>query len=280
MNIWDSVHRSLERASKEAARMARIRHLRSTIDRVRQDINQQSAGLVSKAQELYDRGVLIQSELLSFCQALQSLQQQLAEAQRELQSLQSSSSATTSGPQEGVTTYPVPDASDLPPYASSALVHERGPEYPPTIAVPPPPPAATPAEYPPTIAVPPPPPAATPAGYPPTIAVPPPPPPFVRDSGGTERGTDQQRCPRCGSLVEASALHCTSCGYFLRGESGEQDQTQLMGSHSSAGTFEISEAETIFQPPAQQQTEQAPISPDTPPSAAPSPHSPGKEEQQ
>ncbi|WP_052887959.1 zinc ribbon domain-containing protein [Thermogemmatispora carboxidivorans] len=127
MSIWDSLHRGLEKASKEAARMGRIRYLRSTIEQLKRDFSQQESGLVARTRELYETGQLHQSELMPFCEALASLQQQLSEAQRELQSVQSGSEATARGQTDIITSYPVPEPGTLPAWAPLGSGGEREP---------------------------------------------------------------------------------------------------------------------------------------------------------
>jgi hypothetical protein len=123
MNIWDSVHRGLEKASQEAARIAKIQKLRSTIDGVSRQINTQHGTLITTTMDLFAAGKLTQPELLSLCQELTRLHQQLTQAQNELRLAQSQvQGAAPSG---------TPD--QLPPGAPYA----RGGEYPPTVYAPP-----------------------------------------------------------------------------------------------------------------------------------------------
>jgi hypothetical protein len=89
MNIWDSVHRSLEKASQEAGRIARIQRLRSTADALSRQIQIQHAKIVERAMDLFVLGRLTQPELVSLCQEFASLQQQLAQVQQELKQVQS-----------------------------------------------------------------------------------------------------------------------------------------------------------------------------------------------
>ncbi len=89
MNIWDSVHRSLDKASKEAGRIARMQRLRSQLDKVARQINNQESALLHQVMDLFASGRLTQGELLPLCHELMSLQQQLSQAQSELQTLQS-----------------------------------------------------------------------------------------------------------------------------------------------------------------------------------------------
>ena len=88
MPLWDSVQRSLEKASQEAARLARTQRLRSIIDGLLRQINTQNTSIVNKTMELYLAGQLTQSELLPLCQEMINLHQQLNQAQNELKQLQ------------------------------------------------------------------------------------------------------------------------------------------------------------------------------------------------
>jgi hypothetical protein len=95
MNIWDSVHRGLEKASHEAARIARIQRLRSTIDSVTRQIHTQEELLISRTMEVFAAGQLTQSELLPICQELANLRLQLEQARSDLKAIQSASAPGT-----------------------------------------------------------------------------------------------------------------------------------------------------------------------------------------
>jgi len=88
MPLWDSVQRSLEKASHEAARIARTQRLRSISDGLTRQINTQNNAIVNKAMELFVSGQLTQNELLPICQEMLNLHQQLNQAQNELKQLQ------------------------------------------------------------------------------------------------------------------------------------------------------------------------------------------------
>jgi len=98
MPLWDSVQRSLEKASQEAARMAKTQRLRYTIDGLSRQISTQSNNIVNKTMDLFTAGELTQSELLPLCQEITNLQQQLNQAQNELKQIQATQPQTT-GPQ-------------------------------------------------------------------------------------------------------------------------------------------------------------------------------------
>ncbi len=136
MPLWDSVQRGLEKASQEAARIARTQRLRNTIDGLTRQANTQSNNLIDKALELFTAGQLSQSELLPICQELASLKQQINDAQMELKQIQASQppAAASTGQIEGPVTYP-PTMPVSMPYTPA----ESSGDLPPTIyALPPP----------------------------------------------------------------------------------------------------------------------------------------------
>jgi hypothetical protein len=98
MPLWDSVQRSLEKASQEAARMAKTQRLRSITDGLIRQISTQNNNLLIKTMDLFSAGQLTQSELLPLCQEITNLQQQLNQAQNELKQIQATQMQTT-GPQ-------------------------------------------------------------------------------------------------------------------------------------------------------------------------------------
>ncbi len=128
MNIWDSVHRGLDKASKEAGRIARMQRLRFQIDKAARQINTQESTLLHQVMDLFMAGQLTQGELLPLCHELISLRQQVAQAQSELQVLQSQgpqpsqpgqeiNALTTSSGEIAPTMYaPPPSASTTPSY--------------------------------------------------------------------------------------------------------------------------------------------------------------------
>ena len=77
MPLWDLVHRSLEKASHEAARIAKTQRLRNIIDGLNRQINTQHSTIVNKAMDMYVAGQLPTGELYQLCQEMMNLQQQL-----------------------------------------------------------------------------------------------------------------------------------------------------------------------------------------------------------
>ncbi len=96
MPLWDSVQRSLEKASQEAARIARTQRLRSSIDGLSRQINTQNNAIINKTMDLFVSGQLTQSELLPLCQEMMHLHQQLNQAQIELKQLQAQANQSQS----------------------------------------------------------------------------------------------------------------------------------------------------------------------------------------
>lgn len=144
MPLWDSVHRSLEKASHEAARIAKTQRLRNTIDGLNRQINTQHSSIVNKAMDMFVAGQLTTGELYQLCQEMMNLQQQLHQARNELQQIQIQAPT------------PPPQMSEGPggagPNASGEgiqpTVYAPPPEYPSyldstsAVDVPPPPPGA------------------------------------------------------------------------------------------------------------------------------------------
>ncbi len=130
MNIWDSVQRGLEKATYEATRRARTQRLRSTIDNLTQQVHTQEDDLIIRTMEIFAAGQLTQSELLPLCQNLVHLQQQLEQAQQELNVVQSQ------GQTQAPPTTPG-NAPTLPAYTTPPATYQP---YDQTVPAPPPPP--------------------------------------------------------------------------------------------------------------------------------------------
>ncbi len=130
MNLWDSVHRGLEKASQEAGRIARIQRLRTAADGLARQMQGQHSLIVDRLMELFVSGRLTQPEMLTLCQELASMQQQMTQIQQELKQLQTSS---------GSTGQPVSGGEALPPVLSPPAYQATGEHFTP---IPPPPPPA------------------------------------------------------------------------------------------------------------------------------------------
>lgn len=129
MPLWDSVQRSLEKASQEAARIARTQRLRSTIDGLTRQIHTQQSNIVNKAMDMFITGQLSQGELYQLCQEMMNFQQQLNQARTEMQQLQVQASQSQTPPPQ-TPTGPVGSVPEYPSYLDSTSA----------ASVPPPPP--------------------------------------------------------------------------------------------------------------------------------------------
>jgi len=139
MPLWDSVQRSLEKASQEAARIAKTQRLRSTIDGLTRQINTQQSNILNKAMDMFVAGQLTSSELYPLCQEMMNLQQELYQARNELQQLQAQvSQAQNTIPQAGGPNAPLPPEQVAPPGYQSYLDSTS------SLSVPPPPPGVEP----------------------------------------------------------------------------------------------------------------------------------------
>jgi hypothetical protein len=198
MPLWDSVHRGLEKASQEAARIARAQRLRSTSDGVERQIRAQHEMLLQKTMELFARGQLTQPELSVICQELLQLQQQLGQIQAELKQLQANAPQSSS-PQEGNITAMQPGAAPISPYQTGMQEEME------TVLAPPPP------------------------GYQSyldsteAVSVPPPPPDIMPVN--TENVAQALRCPVCQSEIEPHHAFCQQCGAPIQSSPHVQQAT-------------------------------------------------------
>jgi hypothetical protein len=112
MPLWDSVQRSLEKASQEAARIAKTQRLRSAIDGLSRQVNTQQTMIFNRTMDLFLAGQLTQAELLPLCQELAHFQQQLNQAQFELKQLQNSQ-AGAAGQAQSNTSNQSPPAGEV-----------------------------------------------------------------------------------------------------------------------------------------------------------------------
>jgi hypothetical protein len=227
MNLWDSVHRGLEKASQEAARMARTQRLRAIIDGLTRHINTQHTILIGKTMELYTSGQLTQSELLPICQTLAELQQQIQQAQNELKQLQ----ANPPPPQpqlQGPGTAPQPGATMLYPSPGETVatgIYPPPSDYQPyvdagPITAPPPPPGVESlmvSEMERVIAPPPPPPSGMAPVQPPAPAP-------------AQVGVASPRyCPVCQAELNPSYAFCHNCGTLVQSNLSSQTATMRAG---------------------------------------------------
>ncbi len=237
MNLWDSVHRGLEKASNEAGRIARAQRARVAIDKLGRQISEQEAGLLNTTMQLFGANMLTQPELLPLCQDIIQLRQQLNQLQQELQQLQAQN------PQASMNKSVPPTPSTLPPTQFAS-----GPSY------------STESENPystvdngsfqtvlpsssyyssePIPAPPPPPEVQGTMESAPGIQPPPPPP------SGSLAPTFQgnRTCPQCGTFLQANNAFCQNCGAFLQNMATSQS---TMKAESLPGFPGVSQQETV-----------------------------------
>lgn len=126
MSFLESVQHGLEKASQEAARIAKIQHLHGVANDLAVKMNQESYDIINKVMELFQSGHLTQNELLPLCQQIITYQQQIAEVQAEIQKIQdeahpqaaSSASAPVYPPAGSPAAPPPPPPAPITPPAS------------------------------------------------------------------------------------------------------------------------------------------------------------------
>lgn len=229
MNLWESVQRGLEKASQEAARIARIQRLRSTVDTLTRQIYDQQGTLIARAMETYREGRMVQGELIPICQELASLQLQLEQAQNELKQPHNQGPTTVS--------------SSVPPTIPAMPIIGSGGE--PLINTQPMPtyqnftePALPPSEY---------------QSYVnPTMPVPPPPPPpslepdhvdalttMMIEGENLAASNEPRSCPQCGTVALANQSYCQNCGSLLENREASHLPTQRAGTGEDVRITEI-----------------------------------------
>ncbi|HCI80729.1 MAG TPA: hypothetical protein DHW02_13680 [Ktedonobacter sp.] len=231
MNIWDSVHRGLEKASQEAARIAKIQRLRSTMDTLVQQLNTQQGLVITKAMDLYLSGQLPPGGLLTACQQLESTHQRVNQLQNELNQLQSQQNMSTGnqgnqGTQRGQGT-----PSGTQDAQATQLIN---PDAPSSYA--PPPPGYQPYDS----AVPP--------------LVPPPPPRIDVQSGQSGQSTDtagmisppplveRNHCPVCHIALIPGNAFCHNCGTPVAFAADAQQLTVRSGTDTQPGAGMVGNA--------------------------------------
>jgi len=218
MNIWDSVQRGLEKASQEAARIAKAQRLRSTLDNTAQQINTQQGLVITKAMEFYLAGKLPPGDLFAACQELHTMHQRLNQLQSELNQIQSqqnaSSNSNTAGNQarnQGAVP-PAPDAQ-----ATQYIPQDNQPSY-----APPPFDSAIPPLF------------------------PPPPPGMEANSGQVGQSTEsigmvappplveRNHCPTCHVALIPGNAFCHNCGTPVAFTANAQQPTVRGGTSTGA----------------------------------------------
>ncbi|GCE20194.1 hypothetical protein [Dictyobacter kobayashii] len=227
MNIWDSVHRSLEKASHGAGRIAKIQRTRSQIEQLGRQITTQEQDLLQKVMGLYAAGLLTQNELLTPCQDLFNSHQQLSQAQHELQALQNQGPATPpTGAQETHTPQPgeVDATQYAPPPYTSTFVEPTVP------IIPPPPPGMEPLTI----------------HSQETMIMEVEAPQVFTEADKIDPAAEAIRqpaqigsplCPDCGKATQPDDLYCPTCGRALQQSKAEHLPTTRGTSSSSASAI-------------------------------------------
>ena len=237
MNLWDSVHRGLEKASQEAARMARAQRLRATMDGMTRQVNVLHNNLISRTMDLYIAGQLTQSELLPICQDLAGLQQQIQQIQNELRQLQAiqTQQQQLQGPGTGTGTGTTPQPGGMAPYPPGG---EGAASY-----APPPPDYQSYVDAGPITAPPPPGAESQAMSSMETIIAPPPPPGMAPGQSPVPTPAGAPRfCPSCQAELIPGHAFCQNCGTLVQNDAALHMPTMRSG----AGTpFSTSEQETM-----------------------------------
>jgi hypothetical protein len=206
MPLWDSVQRSLEKASQEAARIAKTQRLRSTIDGLSRQVNAQQTIVFNRTMDLFLAGQLTQSELIPLCQELARAQQQLNQAQFELRQLQSSQAQPNEANQYPPMSYPPATEEQAqsiytPPEYQAYLDSTQG------ATVPPPPPGID----------------ASTADSSATV---------IMTAAGTPAGplqADRQLCQACQAELSPQVAFCPDCGAPVQEMSASHSPTARAG---------------------------------------------------
>ncbi|GHO83082.1 zinc ribbon domain-containing protein [Dictyobacter formicarum] len=229
MNLWDSVHRSLEKASNSAGRIAKIQRTRLQIEKLGRQITAQEQDILKKVMELYTAGLLTQPELLTPCQDLFNSHQQLSQAQHELQALQSQGPPVAPTGTPGTTHTSQPGEGDAarytPPPPYSPAIGETTPPV-----IPPPPPGMGPLTIhsQETMIV-----EGEAAQVVPNTDKIDPAAAQIRPEMAPAQA-QQLQCPGCGTAIQADDLYCPTCGRALHPHVAEQLPTARVTSSSPA----------------------------------------------
>jgi DNA-directed RNA polymerase subunit RPC12/RpoP len=216
MPIWDSVQRGLEKASQEAARMARTQRQRSTMENTARQMNALSSSIVNKTMELFISGQITHPELLPLCHELEMLRQQYEQMQNEVQQMQAQIQAQGQLP-PGASPYPPPMGSN-PAFYPSTLTDAGATQF-----APPPP------DYPSYM------------GSTNEDLTPPPPPDIagapVSAYSAAQPITNAARCPACGYEIQPNHSFCQRCGTrILSDQQGYQPTARGSSADPSMGS--------------------------------------------
>jgi hypothetical protein len=222
MPLWDSVQRSLEKASQEAARIAKTQRLRATIDGLSRQVNTQQAAIFNRTMDLFMAGQLTQSELLPLCQEMVQFQQQLNQAQLELKQLQTSQAQAQ--PNQYAPTTEIGSGPASMPYPPTGEEHLQ------TGYAPPPPEYQSYFDSTQEAAVPPPPPGVEPLTVSAIETV-------LMTPTGANNATGKQFCLVCQAELPPNIAFCHSCGAPVQDANSSHSPTIRAGNietmHSS-----------------------------------------------
>ena len=83
--LFDRIKSGADKAAFEADRLRRQSQAQGAVNKVKNDLNAQTAGIGQKVLALYDAGALAQPELVELCQQLDTLRQQIAVQEAEVE---------------------------------------------------------------------------------------------------------------------------------------------------------------------------------------------------
>ena len=239
MNIWDSVQRGLEKASQEAARIAKAQRLRTILDNTARQLDTQQGLVIAKAMELYLSGRMPPGDLFAACQELHNLHQHFSQLQSELNQVQqiqnqqnmnnpnttnvSNIQGTDPGMISSQATQLIPPESQP---MSAAYTPSSNQGYPPYDSampsfVPPPPPGTVPAE-------------GQQSESSGVMSIVPPPPPLV----------ERNHCPVCHVALVPGNAFCHNCGTPVVFAAESQQPTVRGGTEPATGSGATGNAST------------------------------------
>ncbi len=227
MPLWDSVQRGLEKASHEAARLARVQRLRSSSDGLVRQIQSLNETMLHKTMDLFVAGQLTQPELALLCQELVHLQQQLNQAQTELKQLQANAPQSSTALEGNIASLP-PGSTEV---ASYGQVNQESMA---TMLAPPPPDYQSYLESTEAVDIPPPPPNIAAGGA-----------NSIQAEGGN--APSMPRCPVCNSEVEPQHAFCQQCGTPIQHNYPVQQATMRASNIDTVGT-DTGDQETVRAP--------------------------------
>jgi len=83
--FFDKIKSGADKAAFEADRLRRVTQAQGVLNKLKGELTTQVAAIGARAVELYDGGALAQPELQELCQQMDSLRQQVADQQTEIE---------------------------------------------------------------------------------------------------------------------------------------------------------------------------------------------------